>query len=185
MVYYIKISAIRMKTTNRMHIGHWKSCLHHPVHTWLVMFSEKFVDSIISSKSCVILFCQQVPVHSTWSQQNDWYFPIIEQIPCRAYIFHTVRDHSQTFVRGGLMQKNQPPPPFFAMKITGQPHRKTCKLNFYWKICNFFQGPLTTIRNFKGPPFCISPPLQVLVNGPLTNSSIFFVNFVFCALLQQ
>ena len=31
----------------------------------------------------------------------------------------------------------------------------------------FFQGPLTRVKNFKGPPFCIRPPLQVFVNGPL------------------
>ena len=74
-----------------------------------------------------------------------------------------IRDHSQTLVREGLMQKHfiakivQGPPsdpknfrpaPFFAMKITGQPHSKACKLNFYSKICNFFQGP-----PYKGQKF--------------------------------
>ena len=36
--------------------------------------------------------------------------------------------------------KSFSPPPFFAMKIMGQPaHKKACKLNVYWKICgNFF-----------------------------------------------
>ena len=59
--------------------------------------------------------------------------------------------------------------PLFAMKITGQPHRKACKLNFYWKICgNFFQGPPYKGQKFQGPPFLhqAPPPLQVFVNGP-------------------
>ena len=65
--------------------------------------------------------------------------------------------------KGGLMQKKiikifQPPqtsknfhsPPLFAMKIMGQPHRKACKLNFYWKICGnfFFKASL-----YKGQKF--------------------------------
>ena len=41
--------------------------------------------------------------------------------------------------------------PLFAMNITGQPHWKACKLNFYWKICgNFFQGPP---YSYKGQKF--------------------------------
>ena len=33
-------------------------------------------------------------------------------------------------------------PPFFVMKIMGQPHRKACKLHIHWKICgNFFKVP--------------------------------------------
>ena len=101
-------------------------------------------------------------------------------------------------------------PPLFAMKITGQPHRKACKLNFYWliffkpplqgqkfkgplfasgpsnmclslkfistgKFVVFFQGPLTRVKNFKGLPFCISPPpppLQVFVNDPQNAMSL-------------
>ena len=66
-------------------------------------------------------------------------------------------------------RKNISGPPLFAMKITGQPHRKACKLIFYWKICgNFFQGPpYKDQKIFKGPPSCIRPPpLQVFVNGP-------------------
>ena len=54
--------------------------------------------------------------------------------------------------------------PLFAMKITGQPHRKACKLSFQWKICgNFFSGsPLTRVKHFKGPLFESDPPtLQV------------------------
>ena len=45
------------------------------------------------------------------------------------------------------------------MKITGQPHRKACKLNFYWKICsNFIQGPSFKGQKFEGPPFASGPP---------------------------
>ena len=59
-----------------------------------------------------------------------------------------------------ITKKFTPPPPppsdlkkfqgpLFAMKITGQLHRKACKLNFYWKICAiFFQGPLLLGQQF-------------------------------------
>ena len=58
--------------------------------------------------------------------------------------------------------------PLFAMKIMGQPHRKACKLNFYWKICNFFQGPSLQGSKILGTPLFASgpPPLEVFVNGP-------------------
>ena len=102
------------------------------------------------------------------------------------------KDHSQTLLRGGggggadakkEYRKNFSPPPLqtvkkfrpplFAMKITGQPHRKACKLNFYWKICGIFfrPSPLTKVKDFKGP-FSALAPLQVFVNGPLWISSI-------------
>ena len=61
-------------------------------------------------------------------------------------------------------KKNFRPPPFFAMKITGQPHRKACKLNFQWKNCgNFFQAPPYKGQKFSGPPFLHqSPPYKCL-----------------------
>ena len=32
---------------------------------------------------------------------------------------------------------------YVVLKIMSQPHRKACKLNFYWKICgHFFKAPL-------------------------------------------
>ena len=41
-------------------------------------------------------------------------------------------------------QKISRPP--FSLEITGQLHRKTCELNFHWKVCDFFpQDP---------PPHC-------------------------------
>ena len=44
------------------------------------------------------------------------------------------------------------------MKITGQPHRKACKLNFYWKICGgLFSSPLQGSKMLRAP-FCIRPP---------------------------
>ena len=96
-----------------------------------------------------------------------------------------LRDHSQTLVRGGLMQKlfianifGPPPPsdckkfsgpPLFAMKLTGQLHRKHVNSIFNGKsVAIFFGAPLTRVKNFKGPPFCIRPPLQVFVNGPVS-----------------
>ena len=58
-------------------------------------------------------------------------------------------------------QKNSEPP--FVMKITCQPHRKACKLNFHWKIChNFF----TRIENFKGPIFASGPSNKCLWTVP-------------------
>ena len=54
-------------------------------------------------------------------------------------------------------QQIQPPPFFFSMKITDQPHRKACKLFFYWKILVFFQGPPYKGQKIKGP-FLYQPP---------------------------
>ena len=63
-------------------------------------------------------------------------------------------------------KKNQPP--YFAMKITGQPHRKHINSIFTGKfVVIFFRAPpLTRIKNFKGPLFTSAPPLQVFANGP-------------------
>ena len=50
---------------------------------------------------------------------------------------------------------------FFAMKITGQPHRKACKLNFYSKICGiFFQGPTLQRSTTLRAPFLHQTPLS-------------------------
>ena len=50
----------------------------------------------------------------------------------------------------------------FAMKITGQPQRKACNLNFRWKICSFFsRPPLTRVNNFRGPLFASGPLTSV------------------------
>ena len=47
------------------------------------------------------------------------------------------------------LKKLQFPPSLFAMKVTGQSHRKACKLNFYWKIFgDFFQGPSYKSQEF-------------------------------------
>ena len=70
-------------------------------------------------------------------------------------------------------KKSAPPPPLFAMTITGQSHRKACKLNIYWKIYgNFFRAPLQGSTFFKGP-FLHLPSLQVFVNGPLDKQTYF------------
>ena len=51
--------------------------------------------------------------------------------------------------------------PLFGIKITGQSHRKACKLNYYWKICgNFIQGPLRSFKNVLRAPFLHQAPLQ-------------------------
>ena len=60
--------------------------------------------------------------------------------------------------------------PLFAMKITGQPHRKACKLNFPWKICgNFFQAPPLQGSKFEGPPFFNQAPLTSVCERSLSN----------------
>ena len=93
------------------------------------------------------------------------------------------RDHSQTLVRRGLMQKKKIIPkifapllqnskyfraPFFAMKITSQTHRKACKLNFLlenlWYF--FFKAPFTRVNNFKGPLFASGLPNKCLWTVP-------------------
>ena len=50
--------------------------------------------------------------------------------------------------------------PLFCHENYGLTHRKACKLNFGWKICNFFQGPPYKGQNkkFLGPPFYTRPP---------------------------
>ena len=58
------------------------------------------------------------------------------------------------------------PPPFFAMKITGQLHRKSCKLIFTGKLVMLFKALLRRVKNFKGPLFT-SGSQQVFVNSPL------------------
>ena len=71
----------------------------------------------------------------------------------------------QSFV-GPLFRPQKIQGPLFAMKIMGQPHRKACKLYFHCKIfVIFFQGPLTRLKNLKGP-FLYQAPKQVFVNGP-------------------
>ena len=56
----------------------------------------------------------------------------------------TVHKHSRGVMQKNFIVKNfrappftpqkisAPPGPLCAMKITGEPHRKACKLNFYW-----------------------------------------------------
>ena len=58
--------------------------------------------------------------------------------------------------------------PLSAMKITGQPQRKACKLNFYWKICgNFFSGPpLQGSKILRAPLFASGPPYKYLWTVP-------------------
>ena len=54
------------------------------------------------------------------------------------------------------------------MTITGQSHRKACKLNFYREIFSyFFLASSLQGQTILRVPFCISPPLQMFVNGPL------------------
>ena len=103
-------------------------------------------------------------------------------MPCDGYLeppknYLLIRDHSHTLVRGGgWMQKENccdfflAPPrdlkkfqgPPFATKM-GQPHRKACKLNFYWKICgNFFKPPpLQMSKNLRAPLFASGPLTSV------------------------
>ena len=102
-----------------------------------------------------------------------------------------LRDRPQTPVRRGLMQKEnyrknfsgfpfrpkkiQCPPPLFAMKIMGQPHRKACQLNFHWKICgNYLRPPLQGSNILRALPFCIRPPERSLNSEEISNFQVFF-----------
>ena len=115
---------------------------------------------------------------------KDWFdttFQYLRQTLSYFWSHFLLRDHSQSLVRRGpdakrlYRKKNLPPPSdlknlqapppfFFAMKITGQPHRNASKLNFHWKICGiFFQGtPYKGVTNFKGSPFLHQVPLTCL-----------------------
>ena len=70
------------------------------------------------------------------------------------------------FFEGPLSDLKKFQPPLFAMKITGQPHRKACNLNFYWKLCDFFQGPLHGSKILRAP---------FLHQGPLTSVCEWFL----------
>ena len=63
-------------------------------------------------------------------------------------------------------------PLLFALEIMGQPHRKACKLHFYWKICGIlFQGPLTRVKKLK-PPLFASGVLTSVCERPLRTDSV-------------
>ena len=71
------------------------------------------------------------------------------------------------------------PDPSFAMKIMSQPHRKSYKLNFHWKICIFFKVPFI-IRRSK----LLRPRAPFFVSGyyarPLTSVCERSLNPIFC-----
>ena len=96
-----------------------------------------------------------------------------------------LRDRSQTLVRGGGWCKEYlsrkffaPPfqtakgkkiraPPFLPWKLRVNAVEKHINSILNGKSVVIFSGPsLTRVKIFKGPPFCIRPPLQVFVNGP-------------------
>ena len=104
----------------------------------------------------------------------DLKVPFILSCSSQNLIYDQYRDCSQTLVGEPVAKKIivnifQGPPsdlkkiqgPLFTMKIMGQPHRKSCKLNFYWKICgNFFQGPpLQGSKSLRAPLFASGFPL--------------------------
>ena len=94
-----------------------------------------------------------------------------------------IRVRSQTLVRGAWCKKiyrenfSGPPfrpqkkfqaPPFCHENYGSTPIEKHVNSIFTGKfVVIFFRAPLTRVKNFKSPPFCIRPPLQVFVNGPL------------------
>ena len=52
------------------------------------------------------------------------------------------------------------PPPFLPWKLRVNPIEKHVNSIFNGKsVVIFFRAPLTRVKNFKGPPFCIRPPL--------------------------
>ena len=68
------------------------------------------------------------------------------------------KNHSEYFWDPLLDLKNVRPP-LFDMKIMGQPHRKSYKLNFPGKfVVIFFKATLKRVKTFKDPPFCIRNP---------------------------
>ena len=95
-----------------------------------------------------------------------------------------IRDRSQTLVRGGwcknIHRENCSPPlwdskkkkksqgpPFLPWKLRVNAVEKHINSIFNGKSVVIFSGPsLARVKIFKGPPFCIRPPLQVFVNGP-------------------
>ena len=113
---------------------------------------------------------------------RNWKAPLHE---ISEYAFEyklSIRDRSQTLVRGGGWCKKYlsrkffgPPfrlqkisgPPFLPWKLRVNPIEKHVNSIFNGKsVVIFFRAPLTRVKNFKGPPFCIRPPLQVFMNGP-------------------
>ena len=95
------------------------------------------------------MICLKIQTHFHDFESRLWNAvpTILDTCTC---LLDMLRDRSQTLVRGDWCKKYRenfsgPPsdrkkkkkkkkknsgPPFFAMKITGQPHRKACKLNF-------------------------------------------------------
>ena len=76
--------------------------------------------------------------------------------------------------------------PLFDMRIMGQPHGKSYKLNFPWKIWgHFFQGPPLArgSKLLRAPPFCIRPPASVcqptVSNMLILNSCPFMLAYCF------
>ena len=108
---------------------------------------------------------------------NSWFMIELPGVFDSKLIDYLLRDRSQITCRGWwckqlycknlfvpnpfIPQKISGPP--FALKITGQPHRKACKLNFYWI---FFKGPLTRVKKFEGPLFASGPPNKCLWTVP-------------------
>ena len=93
--------------------------------------------------------------------------------------WHTliIRDRSQTLVRGAWCKKylsrkffgapfkpkKKIQGPLFAMKITGQPHRKASKLTFTGKfVVIFFRPPLQGSKILRAPLFTSDPPYKCL-----------------------
>ena len=53
--------------------------------------------------------------------------------------------HENFFFGGGALLVLKKDGPLFAMKIIGQPHTKSCQLNFHW---NFFSRPHSESQKF-------------------------------------
>ena len=76
--------------------------------------------------------------------------------------------------------------PLFDMRIMGQPHGKSYKLNFPWQIWgHFFQAPPLArgSKLLRDPPFCIRPPASVcqptISNMLILNSCPFMLAYCF------
>ena len=140
---------------------------------------KKVFCDVIASVLCVVLPHYIIIMCAAMARAPSWTF--------KSWML--LRDHSKILVRGAwykkILQNFFRAPlqtsqifqgPHFAMKITGQPHRKACKLNFYLKICgNFLSRPLLQGSKILRPPFLHQAPQQVCVCVCVCVRSLFSV----------
>ena len=79
----------------------------------------------------------------------------------------------------GKKKKKKSGPPFLPWKLRVNPIEKHVNSIFNGKsVVIFFQGPLTRVKNFKGPPFCIRPPYKCLWTVPKLPQTLFDIGHI-------